>query len=1003
VITPRTTRLVRTPDLQAFRTAVIDLVRAGDPLDARDRLVIVPTHAAAEHLTRSVEGRLGPGDQAVVLPDMATSADLITCLARRLSPPGPILTDAEREVLCGVSCRAASEAGAPPPFRLRAGLVAEILRFYDALRAHQKDIDTFERLALGLLEPGADVDRGAERLVRQTRFLAAAYRDYERRRAEAGLDRHDLRAALLASPADRPYRHIIVTVGDEAFDPHGLRPADWDVLSRLPGLERVDVVVTDRVLAGAFHEHLHQVLPGIEEIRVGEPASPGPVLAVHPDGARVRTARDREEEVADFARRLKSAVRAGRLPRLERAALVVRQPLPYVYLARDVLRSAGIPCQMFDALPLAGEQYAAVLDLIFSAVAGGFARVPAIALLRSPHLRIEVEGVRVSPREIAALDRALADGAYLGEISALDRLLAGWRVAAPEARGRSGTGSAHALRAGVALRTMALALEPLRSPAPLASHLTGVLDFLAAYERLPRREEALRERHLRARGAIIGTLQSLRDAFDRFDRAAVDLDVAVSLVRRWIEGQTFAPRTGDRGVHVVDAASAMFGAFDEVQLAGLVEGEWPDAARRNVFYAPNVLRELGWPKDTHRIEGARAAFADLLRLPSARLTVSTFALESDALVNPSPLLNEVDEAGLMYVEAATEPSRVFEEEALSLEPVRVEWLDERAREWATLRVSLSPANDARSRGRTAGHAVGAPAVNSLERYQDCPFRYFAADVLRLGEPVEDDSALSPRSHGRFVHDLLHRFFEAWDRAGSGQVTSENIDAARLVAQDVAEPLLAALPQADAALERTRLFGSAISIGAVEALLALEASRAPDIVSERWLEYRLEGEFALGPDRELVALRGVADRIDLLPGRRLRVIDYKTGRAPDLKRALQAPIYALCAQERLGLRDGGAWTIDEAAYIAFSGKRAYAPVVKAGAIRADVAKVGTDKAGADKAGADDGSEALGEARERLAAVVAGITRGEFPPRPHDQVMCRSCPYPTVCRKDYVDDE
>ena len=47
------------------------------------------------------------------------------------------------------------------------------------------------------------------------------------------------------------------------------------------------------------------------------------------------------------------------------------------------------------------------------------------------------------------------------------------------------------------------------------------------------------------------------------------------------------------------------------------------------------------------------------------------------------------------------------------------------------------------------------------------------------------------------------------------------------------------------------------------------------------------------------------------------------------------------------------------------------------------------------------EALAAARERLFAVVDGIERGEFPPRPHDPIICTWCAFVTVCRKDYVD--
>jgi hypothetical protein len=95
-----------------------------------------------------------------------------------------------------------------------------------------------------------------------------------------------------------------------------------------------------------------------------------------------------------------------------------------------------------------------------------------------------------------------------------------------------------------------------------------------------------------------------------------------------------------------------------------------------------------------------------------------------------------------------------------------------------------------------------------------------------------------------------------------------------------------------------------------------------------------------------------------------------------------PIYALCAQERLSKRDGVPWHVEEAAYVAFSGKRTLVPVVKADA---------------------DASAPLGEARSRLFEVLDGIAGGVFPPRPHDPIICRYCAYASVCRKDYVGDD
>ena len=164
------------------------------------------------------------------------------------------------------------------------------------------------------------------------------------------------------------------------------------------------------------------MLPGIEEIR-DEAALDRqlPVLVIPATGQAVHVARDREEEVASVARRVKLAVRLGELSSPGQAALVVRQRLPYVYVAREILRSAGVPCQTFDALPLASEPYAAALDLVLSCVSADFARIPAMALLRSPHFRF------ADSRDVSALDRALAESGYLGGIEALERLLDVWR------------------------------------------------------------------------------------------------------------------------------------------------------------------------------------------------------------------------------------------------------------------------------------------------------------------------------------------------------------------------------------------------------------------------------------------------------------------------------------------------------------------------------------------------------------------------------------------------
>jgi RecB family exonuclease len=1017
IVTPRNTRLLRASDLKGFREAVVALASNGSPLEARDRLVIVPTRAAAAQLAATLELRLPDRGRAQVLPVLVTPREIVGRCAERLPLERPALSAVERETLMSVSARATADGGCAPPFRLRPALVAEMLRFYDTLRSNRLDVQAFERIALGRLEPGVDLDRGAQRLVTQTRFLVAAFLDFERRSAEHGDDDHRLRSRLLAAPSARPYRHAIVAAEDYAADPHGLRDADWDLLARLPGLERLDVIVTDGTLAGPMHERMHALLPGIVEERLEASARSTPARVIPAGGDRlVFVARDREEEIAGFARRAKAAVRRG-ITTPGRVAMVVGQPLPYVYLTREVLASAGVPVETHHTLPLAGEPYAAVLDALFAAVTTGFSRASAVMLLRSPHLAFVRSGDRrddasegtespVPAADLAALDRALVEHGC-GECSsaadaplAIESLLAEWSCADRQV-------SPGARRAGAALLDVVRELAPLRSLLPVAQHLAIAAAFIARHERLPEPDAPYRARHLRARAAILGELHALRDAYARFDTTPVTFDEAAALVRRRIELHTFADGAsradaplsgvsadetastalsphalqGSRagGVHLLDAGSARFGEFDVVQLAGVVDGEWPERPHRNVFYPPDLLRELGWPSAATRAGAARARFLDLLRLPSARVVVSSFALEDDSPVSPSVLAEEVGSPALGTIEEDEPSTRVFQHEALAYEPVDLGAVSSEAQAWARHRLDESLM--ARPRGITAGHEAASWSSSALERYQDCPFRFFAANVLRLEEPPEEGGTLSPRARGRFLHDVLHAFYEAWQQRGGGAITPATFDAARALLEEVAGERLGGLGRFDAAMERARIFGSAASPGIADVLFGMDAVRSGDVL-ERWLEVRLEGTFNLGDPAVSIPLNGVADRIDLLPGRRLRVIDYKSGTVPHPSRALQAGVYALCAAEILERRDGRPWAIEEASYAALSGRRRVVRVVAPGV---------------------DGRAALDATRARVVDALHGIRGGTFPPRPHDTAICRTCAYSSVCRKEYTADE
>jgi RecB family exonuclease len=975
---PRATRLVVAATLPAFQRAVREISLRGGLADLRRRVVIVPSSAAADqfrHTLESMQFDAAPraGDVALVMPDVLTRDEWYQRMHERAGLPEPRLTAIEREVILAAAAREAIEDGARPPFGLRPGLVAEMLAFYDALGRHERSLDAFERIVVGELEPRASADRGAERLLEQTRFLVATFRAFERRVAGSGsLDEHALRRRLLDPDSRLGFSHIVVTVGDRAADPSGgLFAADVDLMMRLPGVDAIDIVTTRALLASGLHERLDGLIPGLEMVEAEEvPVTPR-LVAPAGDAASLHfTSRDREEELRAIARCIKTAARrAGPSFPLDRVAIVFSRPLPYVYLARTVFESAGIPYQAADALPLAAEPMAAVLDLVFAAVESKYSRSALLALLRSPHLRCDDGAAPLTGGEIDAFDRGLAEARYSGTRDALARLADQW----------AGAG-ASAARAALSL---ADALLPLGSARTVSAHAATVLDFLRARERLDMADAAVRARHLRARGAVMSVLDELRLAALASDDPLVRCEELAATVRRWVEAQTFSPRRGSGGVQVVDARAARYGAFDTVFVAGLIEGDWPEPSPRNIFYPAFLLAELGWPSESARICAARAAFLDLLSLAHGEVSVSAFTLEDDAIVSPSALVEELARAPMTVTRAEPEPTLVFADEALTLIRPVPQVLSGEAADWLALREGRTPAAASEFHGEAGPAPPTARSVTSIETYLQCPFKYFASRVLGLPEEVSDEPSMTPQSQGKFVHEVLRAFFEAWQASGRGAITADVLDEARSRFAEVASRLLATLPASEAALQRARLLGSVGSAGLGELVLAAEAAR-PDPVRERLLEHDLNGLFTIaghGEAREVV-LRGKADRIDLLEDGTFRVIDYKSGRFPDAAQSIQLPVYSVCAAQQLARTRGGAWRVRDASYIAFAEPKLVRTVI------AD----GPDAAGK-----------LAEGQERLLDAIDRIDRGEFPPRPATTRLCSYCAYATVCRKDYVDGE
>ncbi len=993
-MSPRTITLVQAADLDAWQRVLVALCRTGDGAAASARLLIVPSRHAGEQFRRTLEHRtlvhdegvphalaaaldvpaVPPGHaRAVIAPRTVTRDDWYEHWSALTGLDRPLASPMAREVLMAAAARSRVDAGDAAPFFIRPGLVAEMVQLHAALHRLGHDLDDAAALLMPELEADAASDRGAARLLEQTRFLWAVFAAYDVRLRATGLaDERDVRAACLRSPSAFAGLHVVVAVPDHHGAAHGLWPADLRLLASLP-LARLDVVYTRRQGAAGQDRRWRESFPEARCIAVD--AQRAPVTRLETSGARWFACRDREEEVLLFARRVKAAPSA----QLPATALVYRRPLPYLYLAQHVLGAAGIPFETRETLPLAAEPWAAALDVLMDSVLADHTRAALVAVLRHPQLRfVDAAGAPLDPAAVLAFDRLLARDRYLGGAAHLAALAQQWRGGQTAGRRRD-------LPAAIAVAEVACRLVerlgPLRERAPAADHLRTLSDVLETLT-MPADEMAQGDlsRIRRVRAATRLVIEGLRDVYDAHDTRPVAAREVFAVLRRWMEGRTFAPSRDGHGVQVLDLDAAGFGHFERIRIVGLIDGEWPEASARNVFYPGFLLTRLGWADERARAAATRAAFADLLELPSDAVGVSVPALEQDAVVRPSALLDELAAFGPsreLPVPADEAQAPVTPDAAMLTTPIPVEALEEssEARSWLDWRLSRGASPPP---GYTSALDPLKHSVTAVERYEQCPFQYFAATVLSLEEEPEDEAGLPSRDAGVFVHDVLRACYDAWQARGRVAIRAEDLPEARAVFAEVAERALAKLAPADRALERLRLFGSAVATGLLEKVLRVEVEAFGDVL-ERRLEVEIDGHVTVAredADARRIALRGRIDRVDLTAGGGIRVIDYKSGRKPQ-QANLQPAVYALALLEQRGAH-AGTVHVAPSGYVALKEVAPWSAVIK-------------DTESAHRTARD-----FGEA-------VDAIERGEFPVRPQNVFRCRFCDYGSVCRKDYVGDD
>ena len=850
------------------------------------------------------------------LPDVLTPDDLLAALGERrdLIPPRPLVRETVMDEALTVG-RADPDAPPGDP----ALLTGPFLAFLDEqagdarLTPGQPAFERFAARASRALEDAAEVDAGAARLLRLTRWLSRAHQRYRSRLEQLQrVDFDALRRAVLAdddgaSPPGLPWDRI-VALGD-AF-----RPADLELLAALGAARhRSESGTRPRggpriVLAAPEDAPPPDLPPGVPFSEAeGKKADAGDLFAwtspapgvyvptprtaggggaappAEPAWVFEVTDRDSEMELAAALLRAYERDAGDQFGGFERCAIVSRRPADRLAAAEAVLGRADIPFQTPSQPALAAEPLAAsVADAL------DFAAQPerisnGLRMLRSPFF--SDPALPCSPARAADLTETALSAEGVRDtqpgVAQLEALGRDFDRRAEEYR-RSGAGGGRRRRE-LRARAAACAASVLKA---LAGYAGDLAPFLEPEPDLAAAAEALRAfvegrfgecapETTDVREATIAALAAAREAAPTGGRSAGPRSAARSL-RRVLERRRIPRHVKRSGVHLIAAGDASFGDYDFLVLLGVGDGDWPGPRPGNIFFPPRLLE----PAARRRLVRWRAEEVRRLRafatLPRRALALTRPLLEDGFPAGVSPL-----EADLVEALARMRPQRLPlpfpsprgpgpEPETPTPPAPLVTHLDRRAPSARILEgATLSP--------------------TALERYARSPAEFFARSVLYLEEDAALSDIASPTERGRLLHRLLERGMQDV-AAGSGPITPRTLAAAfaslRSAFHAAADAMR--LSDADRTNEERWLFGDAGAPSAIEWFLREEAARGPadPVGFEIRLVGRLAPEDAGGAALDVI---GTADRIDGMPDGTRRIVEYKSGRRPQSVSAADAPL------------------------------------------------------------------------------------------------------------------
>jgi ATP-dependent helicase/nuclease subunit B len=281
------------------------------------------------------------------------------------------------------------------------------------------------------------------------------------------------------------------------------------------------------------------------------------------------------------------------------------------------------------------------------------------------------------------------------------------------------------------------------------------------------------------------------------------------------------------------------------------------------------------------------------------------------------------------------------------------------------------------------------SVSRLNDYGKCPFRFWVSHMLGVKPLEEPETGLDARLLGEVYHKILELFYTELQARGLTMHSAAAAVVDQLFAESIERGFVWLEQEANFKRSEFWEYEKKELVFRLQRFCQKEKERAFGKYGDYLPTYFEKGfgfkeadsapPLVIGEGGEAVRLRGRVDRIDVAPGGRVRVVDYKSSSANISKnealagRNMQLPVYAMAVSESIlpGTHVSGG------VYLSFS--------------------KGDSVGSLDFSGSDNPDEDyVAVTREKILDFVRQVKAGNFVVGPSSETVCSNCDHGQICR-------